>query len=110
MTGVDVCPRLEAGIAAFFPTNQFSFMKKHFLILVAIILGLGVNPAFSQFGQMPRASQFDSATAKLFGENTAFSATSETQMKPQSGDTMIMPGKMAFDAGKTRFEMNMADM
>ncbi|MEI9961256.1 MAG: DUF4412 domain-containing protein [Limisphaerales bacterium] len=46
--------------------------------------------------------------AKLFGENSAFSATSETKMKSQNGD-MTMPGKITFDAGKTRFEMNVAD-
>jgi len=85
-------------------------MKKHISIITAVILCFALVPAYSQLGQMPGGSQFDSATAKLFGENTAFSAASETQMKSKSGDLMIMPGKMSFDAGKTRLEMNMADI
>lgn len=89
---------------------QLVFMTRHLLTVVAAIVCLGTIPAFSQLGQMPGGPQLDAATAKLFGENTAFSATSETQMKSKSGDVMTLPAKMSFDAGKTRFEMNMAEM
>jgi len=84
-------------------------MKKHFLILTTTVLCLGLAPAFAQFGKGPGGPKFDGAMAKLFGDNSAFSAAVETQLKPESGDTITMPGKMAFDAGKVRFEMNMGD-
>jgi hypothetical protein len=84
-------------------------MKKHLLILTTTILCLGIIPAFAQFGQMPHGSQFDGAMAKLFGDNSAFTAAIETQIKPASGDLMTMPGKITFDGGQTRFEMNLAD-
>lgn len=85
-------------------------MKNYLSILTAAILCFGLIPGYSQFGQMPRGPRFDSAMAKLFGDNSAFSATSETEMKSRNGDAMTMPGKIFFDSGKTRFEMNMADM
>jgi len=84
-------------------------MKKHFLILTTTVLCLGLAPAFAQFGKGPGGPKFDGAMAKLFGDNSAFSAAVETQLQPESGDTITMPGKMAFDAGKVRFEMNMGD-
>ncbi|MGB7769415.1 MAG: DUF4412 domain-containing protein [Verrucomicrobiia bacterium] len=54
---------------------------------------------------------FDSALEKLFGHNQSFSSTLEMQMKAgDDGNTMVMPGKIYFDAGKSRFEMNMSEM
>ena len=51
--------------------------------------------------------KFNAAIAKLFGDNKAFSADVEFHI---SGDQeMTMPGKMAFDSGKSRFEMNLSD-
>ncbi len=85
-------------------------MTRQLLIVGAVIFSLATTAAFSQLGQIPGGAQLDAATTKLFGENTAFSATSETQMKSKSGDVMTLPAKMSFDAGKTRFAMNMADM
>jgi len=46
--------------------------------------------------------------AKLFGDNSAFSATVEMQMKMNNQD-MTMPGKISFDSGKSRFEMSMSE-
>ncbi len=85
-------------------------MKKYLLILTATVLCLAQAPAFAQIGRTPGGPKFDEALTKLFGDNPAFSATLENQIKPGSGDTITMPGKMAFDGGKARFEMNMADM
>jgi hypothetical protein len=49
--------------------------------------------------------------AKLFGDNSAFSATMEMQTKdPSSGETMTMPGQISFAEGKSRFEMDMTKM
>jgi hypothetical protein len=84
-------------------------MKKNLLTLTTTILCLGLAPAFAQFGRTPGGPKFDGAMAKLFGDNPAFSATLENQIKPNAGDAITMPGKIAFDSGKVRFEMNMAD-
>ena len=48
--------------------------------------------------------------SKLFGDNKAFSAALEMQTKDDSGSPITMPGKISFDAGKSRFEFNLADM
>ena len=56
-------------------------------------------------GQQPR---FDSAMARLFGKNTAFSSQIVMEMKSESAG-MTMPGKLAFLDGKSRFEMDMAN-
>src|SRR5882762_7715973 len=59
----------------------------------------------------PRGPQLSGSTAKLFGENAAFSANLEMQSKGASADeTMTMPGKIAFAEGKSRFEMDMTQM
>ena len=89
--------------------KPFKFMKKYPSILTALIFCLGLVPAFAQFGQMPSGSQFDSAMTKLFGDNSAFTAAIETRIQPKSGDLITMPGKITFDAGQTRFEMNLTD-
>src|SRR3569832_162173 len=49
------------------------------------------------------------STAKLFGDNTTFSANLEMRTGGES-DGMTMPGKLYFDQGNSRFEMDMADM
>jgi hypothetical protein len=87
-------------------------MKTPSLILVSVIVGLGLAPAYSQFG--PRAQtgpQLGGSTAKLFGENTAYSATLEMQATDSTtGDTTSTPGKVAALEGKFRFEMDMAQI
>jgi hypothetical protein len=51
------------------------------------------------------------STAKLFGENSAFSASLEMQTSAANDpDTMSMPGKIYFDQGKSRFEMDMSQI
>jgi hypothetical protein len=57
----------------------------------------------------PHGTQFSPHMAKLFGDNPMFSATLENHLQSDQGET-VMPGKIAFDNGKSRFEMNMADM
>jgi hypothetical protein len=87
-------------------------MKIHPLILASVIIGLGLAPAHSQFG--PRAQtgpQLGGSTAKLFGENTAYSATLEMQSTDSStGSTISTPGKVAALEGKSRFEMDLTQM
>jgi hypothetical protein len=84
-------------------------MKKYLPLLTTAVLCLGLVQTFGQFGQMPRGSQFDGAMSKLFGDNSAFTAAIETQMKPKTGDLITMPGKISFDSGKARFEVNLSD-
>jgi hypothetical protein len=52
----------------------------------------------------------DASTVKLFGENTLFSAVLQLQTEnPKSSDPMTVPGKIYFDHGKSRFEMNISE-
>ncbi len=78
-----------------------------------------MSAAFGQFGGRPGTMGagrggppgpgLTGSTAKLFGDNSAFSATLEMQTKGGSGEeSMTMPGKLAFDQGKSRFEMDLA--
>lgn len=83
-------------------------MKKHSLILAATFLALGFAPAYSLFGQMPNSPQFGNGMEKLFGKNQIFSATMKMQMN--NGNPVTMSGKMSFDKGNSRFEMDMSEM
>ena len=88
-------------------------MKNHFSILASTIICLGLLPAYSQSGPRggaPGGPQLGGAMSKLFGDNQAFSAGLEMQVTDKSGKPITMPGKLSFDAGKQRFEVNLADM
>src|ERR1700744_506235 len=87
-------------------------MKKLIPLLSLAAVVFGVLPAQAQLGGGHGAGpQFNSAMAKLFGDNQTFTANMELQTaEPTSGNMMAIPGKMTFDSGKTRFEMNMADI
>jgi hypothetical protein len=82
-------------------------MKIQSLILASAILGLGLAPAWSQFGP-PAGPRLGGDMDKLFGDSQAFSATLTLETKDKSsGDTTTMPGKIIFDSGKSRFETDM---
>lgn len=86
-------------------------MKK--LLLSITLLSIGLAPAFAQFGPRgggPQGPRFGGAMDKLFGEHQTFSAALEFQTTDASSNTVVMPGKLSFDGGKSRFEMNMSDM
>jgi len=88
-------------------------MKNQLSILASAIVCLGLLPAYSQPGPRggaPGGPHLGGATGKLFGDNQTFSATMEMGVTDKSGQPMTMPGKISFDTGKTRFEINMADM
>jgi hypothetical protein len=84
-------------------------MKKYLSILTVAIISLGLTSTFAQPGGGSAGPKFDGAMAKLFGDNTAFSAAMEFQTSHNGGNVITMPGKMAYDAGKSRFEMNMSE-
>ena len=49
--------------------------------------------------------------AKLFGDNSSFSANLEMQTGGGGGaEAMTFPGKISFDQGKSRFEMDLTQM
>ena len=90
-------------------------MKKS-IFAIGLMLGLGLISASAQFGGRPggmgggpQGPQIAGAMAKLFGDNKAFSATVEFQIQAE-GQDMTMPGKIAFDDGKSRFDMDMSDV
>ncbi len=86
-------------------------MKK--LLLLANLITLGLAPAFAQFGPRgggPQGPHFGGALDKLFGANQSFSAVMEFQTSGRDGNNISMPGKISFDGGKSRFEMNMSEM
>lgn len=57
----------------------------------------------------PSGPTIDPAMAKIFGDNSAFSADMEMQTVDR-GDNITMPGKISYDAGKSRFEMDMSQL
>jgi len=87
-------------------------MKKQILILASALVGLGLLPAHAQFGPPGggHGPTFGGATGKLFGEHQSFSATLEIQTTDPSGNGVTMPGRISLAAGKSRFEINLADV
>jgi hypothetical protein len=84
-------------------------MRKHFFVLASVMAGLMVVTAGAQPGP-PAGPAFDGTLAKLFGDNTGFSATLEFHVTGSSGSQIIMPGKIAFWEGNARFDMDMSNM
>lgn len=81
-------------------------MKKLIFLFAAIITGL--MPALAQFGPPAGAGpHFDSSITMLFGTNQSFSATMELQA---AENNLTVPGKIVFDSGKSRFEMNFSEI
>jgi len=85
-------------------------MKNHLRILVFTALCLSLVPARAQMGGAPGTPNFAGPMSKLLGQNQTFSATIEVQNSSGLGDSMTMPGKICFDNGKSRFELNMTNM
>ncbi len=86
-------------------------MKKHFLLLTAAALGLGLLPVRAQFGSPSAGSSADDVLTKVFGDKLNFSADMETQVKmlPKQ-DTVAMTGKIFFANGNSRSEMDITSM
>src|ERR1041385_6673909 len=83
-------------------------MKKQTLFLLTSVLAVACS---LQAQPMMRGNgpKFTGSMAKLFGDNSSFTANVENQIDSASAQAMTMPGKLAFDSGKSRFEMNLAD-
>jgi len=93
-------------------------MKNQLRVLVTLALCLNLASVYAQFGPRrggtgggPSGPKLSGSMAKIFGEHSAFSANLEMQSKDSSSEEMIiMPGKIASLEGKSRFEMDMAQM
>ncbi|HLP78996.1 MAG TPA: hypothetical protein VK327_19010, partial [Candidatus Paceibacterota bacterium] len=84
--------------------------------LLTVVLCLNLTAVLAQPGRPggmgggPRGGpSISAATAKLFGKNNEFSANIESEVRLAQGRTMSMPGKIAFDSGKSRFDMDMSE-
>jgi hypothetical protein len=86
-------------------------MKK-FLTIFA--LGLALAPTCVKSQPMghaaPSGPDLNAATAKLFGDHQSFSANLEFTSQDGTGRATTIPGKISFDDGKSRFEMNLTTM
>jgi hypothetical protein len=85
-------------------------MKTSCCLILSIVLSIvGVNAQFGRPGAPPPGPGLSASTAKLFGDNSTFSASLEVQTGG-AGDTepMTLPGKIFFDQGKSRFEMDLS--
>ena len=82
-------------------------MKKYALDLVAVTLAF-TGSVQAQMGRMPGPG-YSRAMLKLFGENPTFTADVEIQSGTAGETQMTIPGKMAVDKTKLRFEMNLAN-
>ena len=90
-------------------------MKKSFILTAITVTALALATAQAQTqragGGGSGGPHFGAAFSKLFGANQTFSARLEFETpNPSSGQTMTIPGKMSFDTGKSRFEMNIAEI
>ena len=74
------------------------------VLISAIALAASVRAQPGRIG----GPAFGGSMVKLFGDNSVFSADIEIQAVV-TGETMKMPGKISFDSGKSRFEMNLAN-
>src|SRR5260221_2540501 len=80
---------------------------------------LGVANLRAQPGQVdgtsmtagPPGPGLSGSTAKLFGQNTSLSAQLDMRTAAGQGtDAMSIPGKIFFEEGKSRFEMDMSEI
>lgn len=94
-------------------------MKKNLCLIAGLVASLNLNSLHAQPGSPGRAGlgmsvfsgpYISEAMGKLFGANSAFTATIESQVKPASqNESVTMPGKIAYDSGKSRVEMNLSE-
>jgi len=90
-------------------------MKKYISILTAAVLSFILTPAQAQPGARggmggPLPS-FGGGMAKIFGDNSAYSAKLEMHSGGgAAGAEVTIPGKLTYLGGKSRFEMDMTEM
>jgi hypothetical protein len=85
-------------------------MRKYLSIFAASVLCFGIVGVHAQFSPGAGAQQFGNGMEKLFGDNQTFSATLESQVNNSQQGPMSVTGKMYFDNGNSRFEIDMTQM
>lgn len=84
-------------------------MRKHPLVIASVMIGLAVFAARAQ-PEAPSKPIFDGALAKLFGNNTRFSASIDFHVTRFSGGELSMEGKIAVLDGKSRVDMDLSNV
>jgi hypothetical protein len=95
-------------------SSKLLHMKNYLKGLALVAVSLALVPAYAQMGGRPgmagpQGPQFTGALAKLFGDNSAFSAKVEIRAEI-GGEPMTMPAKISFDKGMARMEMDLTEM
>ena len=85
-------------------------MKSYLNGIVAAGVLLAITSTQAQMGGPQRGPQLNAAMSKLFGQNSAFTADVEVDVTMSGGEKLMMPGKAAFDSGKSRFEVNLGEV
>ncbi|MBI3882330.1 MAG: hypothetical protein HY301_20015 [Verrucomicrobia bacterium] len=85
-------------------------MKSKTFLLAVCALALAATPALAQFGGGgrggPSGPRLGGALSRLFGDNNAFSAATVMATKGGGTPDASVPGKLVFDDGRTRFELD----
>jgi len=90
-------------------------MKQSFVLATSLLLLVGSTQLHAQFGggglgASSSGPQLNPRMLKLFGEHKAFSADLQFRVTQSGqGEPMTLPGKIAVEEGKTRFEMNLIE-
>lgn len=83
-------------------------------LAAALSLSLGLVTTFAQPGgpgmNGPSGAGFGGSISKIFGENKSFTTTVEIQANGGAAGDTTLGGRLAFDDGKSRFEMDMGKM
>ncbi len=89
-------------------------MKTKLQLLITAVLGLTLISAVAQPRQRggggmggPKADIFAGGLKKILGDNKTFSAKMEMESTGPTGAPMKVPGKIAYNDGKSRLEMDM---
>jgi hypothetical protein len=86
-------------------------MKTRLSLALSLLFGVAsIQAQFGRMGGPPPGPGLSGSTAKLFGDNSTFSANLEMKTgNTGDSESMTIPGKIYFDEGKSRFEMDMSE-
>jgi hypothetical protein len=95
--------------------ESITIMSTSLRLLTAATLAASLFIAHAQFGRGsgggPSGPDLSGAMAKIFGDHPAFAANTDIRTKiGESGAETVIPGKLAYLDGKSRFEIDMAQM
>lgn len=90
-------------------------MKTSIRLLTVVTIASCTFIARAQFGSGPGSApsgpDLSGAMGKLFGDHPVFAANTDVRTKVgESGSETVVPGKLTFANGKSRFEMDMTKM